>query len=92
MEGLVVALPTITMVGEGLVDGLWSTLVMQATSKVDILLLKVRKYSGSKPELGFYIPFNSQGHIGTGTQTHTEVTAYDWMPNLLTTRQPRTSM
>ena len=29
--------------------------------------------------------------VTCGTRTHTEVTAYDWMPNLLTTRPLRTS-
>ena len=42
-------------------------------------------------KLRFHIPFNSQGHIGTGPQhcnlwdsNHTEMTVCDYMPNLLT--------
>ena len=50
-----------------------------------------------KANWGSYVPYKSLGNIGGGRQhshlwgrTHTEVTACDYMPNLLTTGPART--
>ena len=49
-----------------------------------------------RSKLGFYIPSNSQGHIGTGSQhchlweSNPHRSDFDQMPNLLTTRPLRT--
>ena len=55
-----------------------------------LLKKKMRRKYLLKSNLWFYVPFNSQGHIGTGPQAlplagvePTEVTACDKMPSLL---------
>ena len=53
----------------------------------------IYKINTTKVKFGFIVPFNNQDHIGTGLQHchlwESEVTASDYMPNLLTHKTPK---